>query len=84
LRVCQPLSCLSRAAVTTFLDSRCPTVFHTTKPAPSTSGLLISADPREKPRRYDAKKAVAVKPVVDDLLKISEKTGIPFEISRAI
>ena len=57
--------------------------FHTTKPAPSTSGLLISADPREKPRRYDAKKAVAVKPVVDDLLKISEKTGIPFEISWA-
>ena len=45
--------------------------------------LLISADPREKPRRYDAKKAVAVKPVVDDLLKISEKTGIPFEISWA-
>jgi LDH2 family malate/lactate/ureidoglycolate dehydrogenase len=60
-------------------------VFRKTKPAPGTSGPLIPGDPEREAEVIRSKEGIPlIKPVVDDLLEMSEKTGIPFEISRAI
>ncbi len=55
-----------------------------TKPAPSTGGPLIPGDPEREAEAIRSKEGIPLlKSVVDDLLAISEKTGIPFEISWA-
>ena len=59
-------------------------VFRNTKPAPGSSGPLIPGDPEREAEAIRSKEGIPLlKSVVDDLLEISEKTGIPFEISRA-
>ncbi len=55
-------------------------VFRNTKPAPGTSGPLIPGDPEREAEGIRNKEGIPLlKPVVDDLLDISKKTGIPFE-----
>jgi L-2-hydroxycarboxylate dehydrogenase (NAD+) len=59
-------------------------VFRKTKPAPGTNGPLIPGDPEREAEAIRSKEGIPLlKPVVDDLLDISIKTGVPFEISRA-
>jgi L-2-hydroxycarboxylate dehydrogenase (NAD+) len=60
-------------------------VFCKTKPAPSTGGPLIPGDPEREAEAIRSKEGIPlIKPVVDDLLEIAEKTAIPFEISWLI
>jgi L-2-hydroxycarboxylate dehydrogenase (NAD+) len=55
-------------------------VFRKTKPAPGTKGPLIPGDPEREAEAIRSKAGIPLlKPVVDDLLEISRKTGIPFE-----
>jgi L-2-hydroxycarboxylate dehydrogenase (NAD+) len=55
-------------------------VFRKTKPAPGTKGPLIPGDPEREAETVRRKEGIPlIKPVVDDLLEISRKTGIPFE-----
>ena len=55
-------------------------VFRNTKPAPGTSGPLIPGGPEREAEGIRNKEGIPLlKPVVDDLLDISKKTGIPFE-----
>ena len=55
-------------------------VFRSAKPAPGTSGPLIPGDPEREAEAVRSKEGIPLlKPVVDDLLEISQKTGIPFE-----
>jgi L-2-hydroxycarboxylate dehydrogenase (NAD+) len=57
-------------------------VFRNTKPAPGTNGPLIPGDPEREAEAIRSKEGIPlIKPVVDDLLDISLKTGIPFEVS---
>jgi LDH2 family malate/lactate/ureidoglycolate dehydrogenase len=59
-------------------------VFRNTKAAPGTSGPLIPGDPEREAEAIRTKEGIPLlKTVVDDLLEIAEKTGIPFEISQA-
>lgn len=54
-------------------------VFRNTKPGPGTSGPLIPGDPEREAEAIRVKEGIPlIKPVVDDLLDISRKTGIPF------
>ena len=56
-------------------------VFRKTKPAPGTHGPLIPGDPERAAEAIRSKEGIPLlKPVVDDLLDISEKTGIPFKV----
>jgi len=56
-------------------------VFRNTKPAPGTSGPLIPGDPEREAEAIRSKEGIPLlKPVVDDLLDISRKTDIPFDI----
>jgi L-2-hydroxycarboxylate dehydrogenase (NAD+) len=56
-------------------------VFRKTKPAPGTSGPLIPGDPEREAEAIRSKEGIPlIKPVMDDLLDISRKTGIPFEV----
>ena len=56
-------------------------VFRKTKPTPGTNGPLIPGDPERKAEAIRSKEGVPlIKPVVDDLLDISRKTGILFEV----
>jgi L-2-hydroxycarboxylate dehydrogenase (NAD+) len=56
-------------------------VFRKTKPAPGTNGPLIPGDPEREAEAIRSKEGIPLlKPVVDDLLDISRKTGIPFEV----
>jgi L-2-hydroxycarboxylate dehydrogenase (NAD+) len=56
-------------------------VFRNTKPAPGTNGPLIPGDPEREAEAIRSKEGIPlIKPVVDDLLDISKKTGIPFEV----
>ena len=56
-------------------------VFRNTKPAPGTNGPLIPGDPEREAEAIRSKDGIPlIKPVVDDLLDIARKTGIPFEI----
>jgi L-2-hydroxycarboxylate dehydrogenase (NAD+) len=54
-------------------------VFRNAKPAPGTSGPLIPGDPEREAEAIRSKDGVPLlRPVVNDLLDISRKTGIPF------
>jgi L-2-hydroxycarboxylate dehydrogenase (NAD+) len=56
-------------------------VFRKTKPAPGTNGSLIPGDPEREAEAIRSGEGIPlIKPVVDDLLDISRKTGIPFEV----
>lgn len=56
-------------------------VFRNTKPAPGTNGPLIPGDPEREAEVIRGKEGIPLlKVVVDDLLDISKKTGIPFEV----
>lgn len=56
-------------------------VFRNTKPAPGTKGPLIPGDPEREAEAIRSKKGIPlIRPVVDELLDISRKTGIPFEL----
>lgn len=56
-------------------------VFRNTKPAPGTHGPLIPGDPEREAEAIRSREGIPlIKPVVDDLLDISKKTGIPFEV----
>ena len=56
-------------------------VFRKTKPAPGTNGPLIPGDPEREAEEIRTKEGIPlIKPVVDDLLDISKKTGIAFEV----
>lgn len=56
-------------------------VFRNTKPAPGTNGPLIPGDPEREAELIRSKQGIPLlKPVVDDLIDISRKTGIPFEV----
>lgn len=55
-------------------------VFRKTKPAPGTSGPLIPGDPEHEEELKRIKDGIPlIQPVIDDLLDISRKTGIPFK-----
>ena len=57
-------------------------VFRNTKPAPGTKGPLIPGDPERDAEAIRSKKGIPlIKPVLDDLLDISQKTGIPLEVN---
>ncbi len=52
-------------------------VFRKTKPAPGTNGPLIPGDPEREAEAIRSKEGIPLlKPVVDDLLDISRRTGI--------
>jgi LDH2 family malate/lactate/ureidoglycolate dehydrogenase len=56
-------------------------VFRKTKPAPGINGPLIPGDPEREAEAIRSKEGIPlIKPVVDDFLDISRKTGIPFEL----
>jgi LDH2 family malate/lactate/ureidoglycolate dehydrogenase len=56
-------------------------VFRNTKPAPGINGPLIPGDPEREAETTRSKEGIPlIEPVVDDLLDISRKTGIPFEV----
>jgi L-2-hydroxycarboxylate dehydrogenase (NAD+) len=56
-------------------------VFRKTKPAPGTNGPLIPGDPEREAEAIRSKEGIPLlKSVVDDLLDISRKTGIPFPV----
>lgn len=55
-------------------------VFRKTKPAPGTNGPLIPGDPEREAEAIRSREGIPLlESVVDDLLDISKKTGIPFE-----
>lgn len=55
-------------------------VFRNTKPAPGTAGPLIPGDPEREAEAIRSKEGIPLlQPVVDDLMDIARKTGIPFE-----
>ena len=55
-------------------------VFRSTKPAPGTNGPLIPGDPEREAEAIRSKEGIPlIKPVVDDLLDISKRTGVPFK-----
>ncbi len=57
-------------------------VFRNTKPAPGTDGPLIPGDPEREAEAIRSKEGIPlIKPVVDDLVDVSKKTGIPFSSS---
>ncbi len=57
--------------------------FRQTKPAPGHQAVLIPGDPeREAEAERKVKGIPLLKPVVDDLLDISRKTGISFDVSE--
>ena len=54
-------------------------VFRKTRPAPGTHGPLIPGDPEREAENIRSKQGIPLlTPVVDDLLDISRRTGIPF------
>jgi LDH2 family malate/lactate/ureidoglycolate dehydrogenase len=54
-------------------------VFRRTKPAPGTGGPLIPGDPEREAETVRSKTGIPLlQPVLDDLLDIAKKTGIPF------
>ena len=56
-------------------------VFRNTKPAPGTNGPLIPRDPEREAEAIRSKEGIPlINAVVDDLLDVSKKTGIPFEM----
>ena len=58
-------------------------VFRNTKPAPGSSGPLIPGDPEREAEAIRSKEGIPLlKPVMDDLLEIAKKTGIPFKLEK--
>ena len=56
-------------------------VFRKIKPAPGTNGPLIPGDPEREAEALRSKEGIPlIKPVVDDLMDISRRTGIAFEV----
>jgi LDH2 family malate/lactate/ureidoglycolate dehydrogenase len=56
-------------------------VFRKTKPAPGTSGPLVPGDPEREAEAVRSKQGIPlIKPVIEDLLDIARKTGIPFDV----
>lgn len=54
-------------------------VFRKTLPAPGTEGPLIPGDPEREAERIRLQQGIPLlQPVVDDLLDISRRTGVPF------
>ena len=54
-------------------------VLKATKPAPGSAGPLIPGDPERAAEARRIKEGIPLlKPVVDDLVDISRRTGIPF------
>lgn len=54
-------------------------VFRNTKPAPGTNGPLIPGDPEREAETLRVKEGIPLlTPVVDDLIDIARRTGIPF------
>ncbi len=54
--------------------------FRATRPAPGTDGPLIPGDPEREAEAHRREKGVPlVLPVVEDLLDVSKRTGIPFD-----
>lgn len=54
-------------------------VFRATKPAPGQEAVLIPGDPEREAEKVRTKEGIPViKAVVDDLMEISRKTGVPF------
>ena len=52
----------------------------TTKPAPGTNGPLIPGDPEREAEEIRSKEGIPlIRPVIEELLDISQKTGIAFE-----
>ena len=59
-------------------------VFRATKPAPGTNGPLIPGDPERESEQLRRKSGVPlILPVVEELLDISEKTGILLDLDQA-
>lgn len=57
-------------------------VFRNTKPAPGTNGPLIPGDPEREAEAIRSKQGIPLlQPVVDDLLDVSKKTGVPFHLA---
>jgi LDH2 family malate/lactate/ureidoglycolate dehydrogenase len=57
-------------------------VFRRTKPAPGTQGPLIPGDPEREAEALRSKEGIPlIEPVVNDLLDISQKTRIPFDVN---
>jgi LDH2 family malate/lactate/ureidoglycolate dehydrogenase len=55
-------------------------VFRKTKPSPGTNGPLIPGDPEREAEAIRSKEGIPLlQPVVDDLLDIAKRTGIPFK-----
>jgi LDH2 family malate/lactate/ureidoglycolate dehydrogenase len=55
-------------------------VFQKTKPAPGTNGPLIPGDPERAAEAIRSKEGIPLlEAVVDDLLDIAKRTGIPFK-----
>ena len=58
-------------------------VFRNTKPAPGTGGPLVPGDPEREAEAIRSKEGIPlIMPVVEDLLDISRKTGIPFDVEQ--
>ena len=56
-------------------------VFRNTKPAPGTNGPLIPGDSEREAEAIRCKEGIPLlKLVVDDLLDVSKKTGVPFDV----
>ena len=59
-------------------------VFRATKPAPGTNGPLIPGAPERESEQSRRKSGVPlILSVVEELLDISEKTGIPLDLDHA-
>ena len=59
-------------------------VFRATKPAPGTNGPLIPGDPERESEQLRRKGGVPlILPVIEELLDISEKTGISLDLDQA-
>lgn len=57
-------------------------VFRSTKPVRGTGGPLIPGDPEREAEAIRSKGGIPLsKPVVDDLLEISKRTGIAFKVN---
>jgi len=55
-------------------------VFRSTKPAPGTKGPLIPGDPEREAEGIRSREGIPlIKSVVDNLLDISKRIGIPFK-----
>ena len=57
-------------------------VFRKTKPAPGTDGPLIPGDPEREAEVSRSRDGIPLlQPVIDDLVDIANKTGIPFDVT---